>query len=72
MGAPDCGGHRYGRPLVSAVSAIVALWPQPDIQDSGQITAIDVFVPVPLSEYEHRAPVITSLSIGTPTRVTQP
>lgn len=50
--------------LASAVSAIVALWPGPDVVDSAAITSIDVFSPVSLIEYEGRAAVLAPRGAG--------
>jgi hypothetical protein len=49
--------------LAAAVSAVVALWPDDDPGDSARVTAVQVLeTRMPLSRYETRPPVITSVS----------
>lgn len=50
--------------LALAVSAVVALWPDPDPVDSARFTTVSVFAPVSLGEYRERTLSIVPLGAG--------
>ena len=46
--------------LAAAVSAVVALWPDPDREDAARVNAVHVLeTRVPLSKYQSRPPILT-------------